>query len=100
VLFVTVDPQRDSAALLRRYVGYFGPQFVGLRGDDAQLQPLTKRYDTSFHRDTPDRDGNYAVQHSSAVYIFDAKGRARLLTDGTDKPAEITHDLHELIAGA
>ena len=100
VLFVTVDPGRDSAALLRRYVGYFGPQFVGLRGDDAQLRPLIMRYDASFHRDAPDRDGNYAVQHSSSVYIFDAKGHARLLTDGTDKPTEITHDLHELIAGA
>jgi protein SCO1/2 len=100
VLFVTVDPQRDSAALLRRYVGYFGPQFVGLRAADAQLRPLATRYDANFHRDASDRDGNYAVQHSSAVYIFDEQGRARLLTDGTDKPAQITHDLHELIAGA
>src|SRR5262249_15492133 len=44
VLFVSVDPQRDTTAVLKRYVGYFGPQFVGLRGDDTALNALTRRY--------------------------------------------------------
>ena len=99
VLFVTVDPQRDTAELLKRYAGYFGPQFVGLRGDDSQLRALTRRYDASFQIDAPDRSGNYSVQHSSAVYIFDSKGKARLVTDATDQNGLITHDLRALIAG-
>jgi protein SCO1/2 len=100
VLFVTVDPQRDTAELLKRYAGYFGPQFVGLRGDSTQLLTLTRRYDASFRLDAPDRSGDYGVQHSSAVYIFDPKGKARLVTDATDQPKLVTHDLRALIAGA
>lgn len=100
VLFVTVDPGRDTGALLRRYVSYFGPQFVGLRGPAAQLLALTRRYHAGFELDPPDRDGNYAIQHSSAVYIFDAHGRARLVTDATDQSKLLSHDLRALIAGA
>jgi len=97
VLFVSVDPQRDSAALLKRYVGYFGPQFVGLRGNDSALKLLAKRYRISYHLDPPDKYGNYAVEHSSAIFIFDQKGRARLLAGETDKPTSVTEDLSRLI---
>jgi protein SCO1 len=100
VLFVTVDPRRDTGALLKRYASYFGPQFSGLRGDATQLIPLTRRYHASFQLDAPDQYGNYAVQHSSAVYIFDPRGRARLVTDATDQARLLTHDLRALIGGA
>ena len=100
VLFVTVDPRRDSATLLKHYMGYFGPQFVGLRGDSRQLLAVTQRYHAAFELAAPDRQGNYSVQHSSAVYIFDTKGRARLVTDATDQPGLIAHDLRALLTGA
>ncbi len=100
VLFVTVDPQRDSASLLKRYVAYFGPQFVGLRGPDSELIPFTRRYRIAFHRDAPDPYGNYAVEHSSAVFIFDQRGRVRLLAESDDRPAAITQDLRRLIASS
>ena len=101
VLFVSVDPQRDTAALLKRYASYFGPQFVGLRGQDHALLALTRRYRVAFHLDQPDQYGNYAVEHSSAVFVFDQKGRARLLAGSSAeyKPADITQDLRRLIAG-
>jgi protein SCO1/2 len=98
VLFVSVDPQRDTVPLLKRYVTYFGPQFVGLRGADSALLPLARRYRIAFHRDPPDQYGNYAVQHSSAIFIFDQKGRARLLAGDTDKPAAIAQDLSRLVS--
>jgi len=97
VLFVSVDPQRDTTALLKRYAGYFGPQFIGLRGDDDMLTRLAKRYRISYHRDPPDQYGNYSVEHSSAVFIFDQKGYARLLTGETDPPTTVTQDLSRLI---
>jgi protein SCO1/2 len=97
VLFVSVDPQRDSTSLMKRYVGYFGPQFVGLRGGDSALKPLTRRYRIAYHADPPDSYGNYAVEHSSAVFIFDQKGRARLLALSGDAPASITQDLSRLL---
>ena len=97
VLFVTVDPQRDTSAVLKRYVGFFGTQFVGLRGDDRVLTALTKRYRVAYHREAPDSHGYYAVDHSSAVFIFDAQGRSRLLAREGDSAQIIAHDLRLLI---
>jgi protein SCO1 len=98
VLFVTVDPNRDTAAVLKRYVNNFGPQFVGLRPDDDELVALSKRYRIGYHYEKPDRYGNYEVDHSSAVFIFDGGGHARLLalTDNTSR--QVAADLHRLLA--
>jgi protein SCO1/2 len=96
VLFVTVDPARDTLAVMKRYVGAFGPEFVGLRGDDDELAALSKRYRIAYHLEPPDRNGYYAVDHSSAVFIFDASGRARLLAEENDNPRTIAIDLQKL----
>jgi protein SCO1/2 len=96
VLFVTVDPARDTLAVMKRYVGAFGSQFVGLRGDDDALAALSKRYRIAYHLEPPDRNGYYAVDHSSAVFIFDASGRARLLAQENDNPRTIAMDLQKL----
>ncbi len=98
VLFVTVDPQRDTAAVLKSYVGFFGPQFAGLRGDDAELTALSKRYRIAYHLEPPDRNGNYAVDHSSAIFIFDGTGRVRLLGNEGDGAQKIAQDLRRLAA--
>ncbi len=98
VLFVTVDPKRDTSAVLKSYVSFFGPQFVGLRGDDAELTALSKRYRIAFHLEPPDRNGNYAVDHSSAVFIFDGSGRIRLLGREGDGAAQFAQDLRRLAA--
>jgi protein SCO1/2 len=97
VLFVSVDPARDTPAVLKSYVNAFGPWFVGLTGSQAQLQALTKRYRVAYRLGTPDAQGNYTVYHSSAVFIFDRQGKARLLTDLDDKPDVIAADLKRLL---
>jgi protein SCO1 len=99
VLFVSVDPQRDTSAVLKRYVGFFGPQFVGLRGDDSEITALTKRYRVAYHHDPPDRNGYYAVDHSSAIFIFDTTGRARLLAREGDNAPKIAQDVRRLVPG-
>lgn len=99
VLFVTVDPARDTAPVLKRYMSYFGPQFIGLRGDDEALRPLIRRYRVAYHRDPPDQNGNYAVEHSSVVFVFDASGRARLLGRDADSPEAVAEDLRRLVRG-
>ncbi len=100
VLFVSVDPARDTAAVLKRYMSYFGPQFIGLRGDDQALRPLIRRYRVAYHRDPPDQNGNYAVEHSSVVFVFDADGRARLLGRDSDAPDAVAQDLRRLLHGS
>ncbi len=98
VLFVTVDPARDTVALLKQYVNAFGPQFVGLRGSDSETEELSRRYRIAYSRENPDRQGNYTVAHSNAVFIFDAKGNARLLGGSDDKADAIAQDLKRLIS--
>ena len=96
VLFVSVDPARDTPKLLMSYAAAFAPQMVGLTGSDAQLTEVTKRYRVAYRREKPDANGEYAVFHSSAIFIFDANGDARLLATGTESVADLTQDLRTL----
>lgn len=100
VLFVSVDPRRDTTAVLKRYVSNFGPQFVGLRGDPAELTALSKRYRIAYHYEQPDKDGNYEVDHSSAIFVFDRDGRARLLGQSDDTAQQVASDLRHLLASS
>jgi protein SCO1/2 len=102
VLFVTVDPNRDSLPVLKQYVSLFAPQMVGLRGTPDALATLARRYRVAYSV-TPARDGHsYEVTHSSIVYVFDQSGNARLLVDSmaTQKPDVVgtEDDLRTLIA--
>ena len=96
-LFVSVDPQRDTPERLANYVDFFGENIVGLTGEEPQLRELAKRYRTTFGYDKPDADGNYAVSHSSAIYVFDREGNPRLLMRPDLSGEEIRHDLVALI---
>lgn len=98
ILFVSVDPGRDKLPDLRRYTQYFGPQVTGLRGEQDALRKLTKRYRVTYGYDKPDANGNYSVSHSSAVYVFDRDGKARLLLRPDDSIAAISGDLGRLLA--
>lgn len=98
VLFVSVDPGRDTTAVLKRYVSNFGPEFVGLRGDPAELAALSKRYRIAYHYERPDKDGNYEVDHSSAIFVFDRRGRARLLGQSDNTAQQVASDLRRLLA--
>ena len=100
VLFVSVDPRRDTTEVLKRYVSNFGPQFVGLRGEQAELTDLSKRYRIAYHYEEPDKYGNYAVDHSSAVFIFDGTGRARLLGQSDNTAQQVASDLRRLLASS
>ena len=97
VLFVSVDPRRDSAEVLRRYASAFGPQFVGLTGTDRQLTSLTKRYRVAYRRDSADVSGDYAVYHSSAVFVFDGHGRVRLLVAPSETTEQLAEDLRAVV---
>ncbi|WP_296932457.1 SCO family protein [uncultured Marinobacter sp.] len=96
-LFVSVDPKRDTPERLANYVDFFGDNIVGLTGSESQLRELAKRYRTTFGYEKPDEDGNYEVSHSSAVYVFDRTGNARLLIRPDLSPEEIRQDLVALI---
>ena len=94
VLFATVDPNRDSEALMKTYVNSFAPQIDGLRGTDNQLTTLARRYRIAYSV-TP--GANYEVMHSNAVFFFGRDGKARLVTTSTDDVAGLTDDVKRLL---
>ncbi|OZB60341.1 MAG: SCO family protein [Lysobacterales bacterium 14-68-21] len=98
ILFVSVDPARDTPAVMHAYVNAFDKRAVGLTGSAADVEALVKRYRASFSREPDKGDGNYEVSHSSAIYIFDAQGHARLLATPADSQDSLVHDLHLLLA--
>ncbi|CAG4905845.1 SCO family protein [Paraburkholderia saeva] len=98
ILFVTVDPARDSAQALHDYVGAFDAKHAyGLTGSDAEIEGLAKRYRVAYQMEKREPKGNYEVTHSSAIYVFDAAGHARLLATDHDSPDVIAHDLRRII---
>ena len=102
VLFVTVDPHRDTLAVLAAYVQNFAPQIDGLRGTADQLESLARRYRLVYSVTPETRTHPYEVTHASAIYVFDRSGAARLLvpslTSATPDIAGIVLDLKRLIA--
>ncbi len=84
ILFVTVDPVRDTLAVLRRYAAEFGPEVVGLRGTPASLETLARRYRVVYEPGAAKGE----LAHSSGVFMFDGRGRAQWLAPlGTPAPA-------------
>lgn len=99
ILFVSVDPARDTPAILHAYVKAFDPRAVGLTGTPGEIEALVKRYRGSFSREPGTADGNYEVSHSSAIYLFDRDGNARVLATPSDSQDDLVHDL-KLLLGA
>lgn len=97
VLFISVDPKRDTPKLLRAYVTAFGPHIVGLTGTPREIARVAKRYRVTYSYGKPNANGNYEVNHSAAIFIFDAEGHARLLATQKNTVSQITHDLKLLL---
>jgi protein SCO1 len=94
ILFVTVDPDRDTDAVLNDYAKAFSPEVVGLRGSANQLADLARRYRVAY---TVTKGPPYEVMHSNAVFFFDKNGRARLVTTDTNDPAAMAEDVKRLV---
>jgi protein SCO1/2 len=97
ILFVSVDPARDTPAVMHAYVNAFDPRAVGLTGDARATEALSKRYRSAFTREPGSADGSYEVSHSSAIYVFDRDGRARVLSTPGTPQDDLVHDLQLLL---
>lgn len=98
VLFVTVDPERDTQALLAEYVPLFDKRFLGLYGTAAQTAATAKDFRV-FYRKSGDLEGHYTIDHSAGTYLFDPAGRLRLYARHGEDPAVIAADIKALLAG-
>ena len=97
VLFVTVDPDRDTRELLAQYVPAFDPRFVGLYGDAAATERVAKEFKVIYQKQPGATPGSYTVDHSAGVYMFDPQGRLRLYASHGQPPDVFAHDLKALL---
>ena len=95
VLFITVDPERDTPEDLGKYVHAFDPRFVALRGDAAATQRVAK--DFKIYYEKRKQGDSYTVDHSAQSYVFDPRGRLRLLVRPQDIAADLPDDLRTLL---
>ncbi|MEO8810772.1 MAG: SCO family protein [Rhodanobacter sp.] len=97
ILFVSVDPARDTPAVLHDYVNAFDSHATGLTGAPRAIEALVKRYRSAFTREPGNKDGSYEVSHSSAIYVFDREGNPRVLFTPARTQDDLVHDLHLLL---
>lgn len=97
VLFVTVDPARDTVPVLKRYARAFAPEVDGLRGSDNATAALARRYRV-LYTVTPASPGHaYDVMHSDSLFLFDRNGRARLVTTSTADTGELAQEIRQVL---
>lgn len=98
MLFVTVDPARDTPALLKQFVPAFHPSFLGLVGDEATTRALAGEFKVVYQKATGSTGADYSVDHSTGSFVFDPAGRIRLLLSYGSSPEAIAGDLRQLLA--
>ncbi len=98
VLFVTLDPQRDTTELLAAYVPKFDPSFVGLRGDPAATEAVAREYKIFFQKVPGKTPDSYTLDHSAGTYVHDTQGRLRLFIRHGETPQKIADDLKTLLS--
>jgi len=97
VLFVTVDPERDTPDLLSRYVPAFNPSFLGLYGDAAVTEATAKEFKIIYQKQPGPTPGTYSVDHSAGTYVFDPQGRLRVYESYGRGPEVFAHDIRVLL---
>ena len=96
VLFVTVDPERDTPAVLKQYVPSFDPSFLGLYGDAEATARAAKEFKV-FYQKQPTKNGGYSMDHSAGTFVLDQEGRLRLFAQYGQGPEALVHDIRILL---
>ena len=99
VLFVTVDPERDTPQLLAQYVPVFNPGFLGLYADPQTIAKTAQAFRIFYKKQPGSTPTTYTVDHTAGSYVYDPQGRLRLYIKHGEKPEVIAKDLKLLIAG-
>ena len=99
VLFVSVDPERDTQALLSQYVTAFNPTFLGLRGDADATLKAAKEFKVYVQKQPP-KNGNYSVDHSAGTLVLDQRGQLRLFAQHNAGAQALIADIRTLLKQA
>jgi protein SCO1 len=99
VLFITVDPERDTPELLAHYVPAFDPRFVGLVGTPEETAAVAKEFRVFYAKSGDVSGPNYSIDHTAGTYVFDPQGRLRLHVRHATPAEPIAADIRLLLAG-
>ncbi len=99
-VFITVDPERDTTAVLKDYVRPFGDDVIALRGTLEQTQAVARDFKVYFGKVPGKTEGSYTVDHTAGSYIFDPKGNVRLFVRYGGGAEALADDLKLLLSGA
>lgn len=99
VLFVTLDPERDTAARLKDFVPWFDPSFIGLYGDRPTTDAVAKEFRIFSAKKEVGGGMGYVLDHTAGAYVFDPAGRLRLLVSDATPAGDVAADLKVLLAG-
>jgi protein SCO1/2 len=97
VLFVTIDPERETAELLSRYVTAFNPAFLGLYGDAEATARTAKEFKILYQKQPGKTPDSYTMDHSAGTFVFDPQGRLRLYVSNGQGADVFAHDIRELL---
>lgn len=97
VLFVTVDPERDTQEVLAQFVPSFDKRFIGLWGSLQETAETLGNFKIYFSKVPGKSENDYTIDHSAGSYVFDKQGKIRLYLDYGQKPADIASDLQKLM---
>lgn len=100
VIFVTVDPQRDTPEVLRAYMRNFDPQHLALVPNEQQLDEVTKEFKIHYKKIEGKTPTAYAMEHSAVTYVFDPRGRVRLFARYGLEPEALASDVRKLLKEA
>lgn len=97
VVFISVDPGRDTSALMQKYVDRFNSAFIGLSGTQEELEPVWNQY--GIFREVVDgtSDTNYIVNHTARVILIDSESNLRLSYGFQTPPEDIAHDIEIIL---
>ena len=99
VLFVTLDPARDTPQLLAQYVPSFNPTFLGLFGDEATTRMTAQHFKVFYQKQETGSKVGYTLDHAANTFVYDPAGRLRLLFAFGSGVENISHDINELLSG-
>lgn len=98
VLFITLDPARDTKELLAQYAPTFDPRFIGLYGTPEQTAAVAKEFKVIYNKVEGKTPDSYTIDHTAGSYVFDKNGKIRLFLRHGQGPAPIAHDLKLLLS--
>lgn len=97
VLFVSVDPERDTPEILKAYVPYFHHDFLGLHGSPDQVAQVAREFNIVYRKQMEAGASDYLIDHSAGSYVIDPHGKLRLYLPYAMPPSDIAHDLNAVL---